>query len=62
LEKKEEVKEGTGLFWKLKGNEAYQKGDLQTAMACYSRAIDINPTESVFYSNRAQCLKRLGRA
>jgi Flp pilus assembly protein TadD len=31
-------------------------------MACYSRAIDINPTESVFYSNRAQCLKRLGRA
>jgi STIP1 family protein 1 len=49
----------SGHFYKKLGNDAFQKGDYQTAYQLYSRAIEINDTESVFYSNRARCCKSL---
>lgn len=60
-EKKEEVKEGSGLFWKLKGNEAYQRGYWQNAVVCYSNAIDADPSQSIYFSNRSQSLKKMGK-
>lgn len=31
--------ENTGIFWKIKGNEAYQKGDYERAVEYYTQAI-----------------------
>jgi STIP1 homology and U-box containing protein 1 len=58
-EKKEEVKENSSLFWKMKGNEAFQRGLWQNAIVCYTKAIDADPTQSIYFSNRAQCLKKM---
>lgn len=39
--------------WKAKGNEYYKAGSYQQAIDAYSKAIDANPSEAVFYGNRA---------
>ncbi|KAJ9622383.1 Palmitoyl-protein thioesterase 1 [Taxawa tesnikishii (nom. ined.)] len=39
---------------KNKGNEAFKKGDWATAVECYTKAIEKNPNEPSFYTNRAQ--------
>lgn len=49
------------MFWKLKGNEAYQRGHWQNAVLCYSNAIDADPSQSIYFSNRAQSLKKMGK-
>ncbi|XP_014663578.1 PREDICTED: stress-induced-phosphoprotein 1-like [Priapulus caudatus] len=35
------------------GNEAYKKKDFETALSHYARAIELNPTDISFYTNRA---------
>lgn len=45
----------------MKGNEAYQQGKYDLAITYYTKAIELNPTESVFFSNRAQCYKKLSK-
>ncbi|KNC55619.1 mitochondrial import receptor subunit TOM34 [Thecamonas trahens ATCC 50062] len=39
---------------KVEGNSRFAVGDLDAALEHYTRAIEINPNEGVFYSNRAQ--------
>lgn len=39
---------------KNKGNEAFKKKDWPAAIDFYTQAIDVNPNEPSFYSNRAQ--------
>ena len=38
---------------KDQGNEAFQQGDTENAIRYYTQAIDLNPDDHVFYSNRA---------
>lgn len=37
--KQEKPKQNTGLYWKIKGNEAYQKGNFELAIKYYNKAI-----------------------
>lgn len=46
---------------KEKGNEAFVERDYSKALVHYSRAIELNSRESVFYSNRALVYLRLHR-
>jgi tetratricopeptide (TPR) repeat protein len=39
VKKEEKPGENTGVFWKMKGNEAYQKGNYEQAITYYSKAI-----------------------
>jgi len=39
--------------WKNQGNQAFQKGQHQEAIKCYSKAIDIDGNNHVYYTNRA---------
>lgn len=39
---------------KNRGNEAFKAHDWPTAIDCYTQAIDLNPQEPAFYTNRAQ--------
>lgn len=45
----------------MKGNEAFQKGRYNEAVELYSKAITLNNTESIYFSNRAQAYKKLGK-
>lgn len=38
---------------KNKGNKAFQDGDFEVAIECFTKAIQINPSDHVFYSNRS---------
>jgi STIP1 family protein 1 len=51
----------SGHYYKKLGNEFYTKGMLQEALKYYSKAIELNDTESVFFSNRARCLRKLNQ-
>ena len=63
FKKEEELvyNENTGMFWKQKGNEAFKVKNYQLALEHYSKAIELNSSESVFFSNRARCFKNLNR-
>jgi len=39
--------------WKNKGNQAFQKGQHAEAIKCYSKAIEIDNNNHVYYTNRA---------
>jgi len=39
--------------WKNQGNQAFQKGQHQEAIKCYSKAIDIDGNNHVYFTNRA---------
>ena len=46
------------------GNKAFKSGDMDAAIACYTKAIEAlprkdHPKASTFYSNRAACYKNL---
>lgn len=38
---------------KLKGNEFYRVGEVEEAVKCYSRSIDLDPRNHILYANRA---------
>jgi tetratricopeptide (TPR) repeat protein len=51
--------------WKVKGNAAFKEGQMENAIAAYTRAIAAlprpnHPDASTFLSNRAACHKNLG--
>eukprot|EP00658_Telonema_sp_P-2_P037044 TRINITY_DN2667_c0_g1_i3.p1 TRINITY_DN2667_c0_g1~~TRINITY_DN2667_c0_g1_i3.p1 ORF type:complete len:226 (+),score=61.09 TRINITY_DN2667_c0_g1_i3:188-865(+) len=46
---------------KAKGNAAFGESDWEEALYHFSKAIDLDPTDHVFYSNRSACNLKLGR-
>eukprot|EP00954_Amorphochlora_amoebiformis_P001405 107449-Amorphochlora_amoeboformis.AAC.1 len=40
---------------KLKGNQLYKKKKFQEALQCYDKAIEIDPTNCMYLSNKASC-------
>ncbi|RLN47210.1 hypothetical protein BBJ29_004689 [Phytophthora kernoviae] len=43
----------TAADWKAKGNAALSAGSPKEAVECYTKAIELNPNDHVFYSNRS---------
>eukprot|EP00924_Labyrinthula_sp_SR-Ha-C_P006635 snap_masked-scaffold_29-processed-gene-0.40-mRNA-1 protein AED:0.06 eAED:0.06 QI:0/-1/0/1/-1/1/1/0/537 len=67
-EKTEAIKEDTvkdnfalALEYKEKGNEAIKKNDLEEAISLYTKAIEHQPDNHIFYSNRCAALMRKKR-
>eukprot|EP00611_Tribonema_gayanum_P010729 TRINITY_DN2080_c0_g2_i3.p1 TRINITY_DN2080_c0_g2~~TRINITY_DN2080_c0_g2_i3.p1 ORF type:complete len:484 (-),score=203.12 TRINITY_DN2080_c0_g2_i3:489-1895(-) len=48
--------------FKTHGNEAFKKGQWQEAIDWYSKAIDLDPEDRVYYSNRSAAYLKLGDA
>lgn len=46
-------------FYKIRGNNNFKKGLYAEAINDYSQAISNNPTEAVYYTNRAICHSKL---
>lgn len=51
----------TAEEWKTKGNEAFASKDFQTAVDCFTKSIELAPTNHVLYSNRAGAYASLGQ-
>ncbi|CAO2837046.1 unnamed protein product [Amaranthus hypochondriacus] len=47
---------------KLRGDEAFKRKDFASAIDAYTQAIDLDPTDATFFSNRSLCWIRLGQA
>lgn len=47
------------VAFKNQGNEAIKAHDWQKAIELYTKAIELDPTQALFYSNRAQVWKLL---
>lgn len=47
--------------WKKNGNEAMKADKYQEALKCYTRAIEKNPYNAVYYCNRAAVYSKLDR-
>jgi len=43
----------TGLEWKNRGNQLFSEGDTVQALQAYSKAIELEPDNAIYYSNRA---------
>jgi len=43
----------TGLDWKNRGNQLFKEGDTTQALQAYSKAIELEPDNAIYYSNRA---------
>jgi len=43
----------TGLEWKNKGNQLFQNNEVEKAIEAYGKAIDLEPDNAIYYSNRA---------
>ena len=51
----------SSIEWKEKGNDWFKSGEYEKAIECYDQAISMNNQESVYFSNRSNCLLLLGR-
>jgi ankyrin repeat protein len=49
------------LELKAKGNAHFAKKEWHKSLESYTAAIEVNPTDSTFYSNRSACLMMLGQ-
>ncbi|XP_021904209.1 ankyrin-1 [Carica papaya] len=47
---------------KSRGHEAFERKDYHMAIDAYTQAIDLDPTDATFFSNRSLCWLRLGQA
>ena len=47
--------------WKTKGNAALKGGDEAGAIECYSKAIELDGANHVYYSNRSAALLSAGK-
>ncbi|CAM9623691.1 unnamed protein product [Pylaiella littoralis] len=61
-EPEEEEWRGQAEAFKNKGNEAFKTGLWKEAIEWYSRAIDIDPDNKVYFSNRSAAYLKLGDA
>lgn len=52
--------EGATEF-KNQGNDAFRSGDFEKAVQCFSKAIELNPSDHVLYSNRSGAYCSLNR-
>lgn len=57
---KAEQNPNSGHYYKRIGNDFYKQGQYQRAIENYTKAIQLNDTETIFYSNRARAYKHLG--
>lgn len=48
--------------FKLAGNESFKKGEWEEAVEWYTKAIDLDPDDRVFYSNRSAAYLKIGDA
>lgn len=46
---------------KAEGNKAFSAGNFQEAITHFTKAIECNPNDHVFYSNRSACYASLGK-
>ena len=44
----------TAVEWKEEGNTHYLNNELEEAIKCYSKAIELSPSDATYYGNRAQ--------
>lgn len=47
---------------KARGDDAFKRKDFLEAIDAYTQAVDFDPTEATFFSNRSLCWFRLGQA
>ncbi|GAB2256946.1 hypothetical protein Droror1_Dr00023005 [Drosera rotundifolia] len=47
---------------KLRGDEAFRRKEYMTAIDAYTQAIDFDPSDGTYFSNRSLCWVRLGQA
>ncbi|KAF3666994.1 putative ankyrin repeat domain-containing protein 17-like isoform X2 [Capsicum annuum] len=47
---------------KARGDEAFKRNDIATAIDAYTQAIDFDPTDGTLFSNRSLCWIRMGQA
>lgn len=52
-------KRNAANFHKEQGNKFVKLNEFGQAINCYTLAIDANPSDAVFYSNRAFCFLKL---
>jgi len=45
--------QNSGLEWKNRGNQHFRNGDTLKALEAYSKAIELEPRNAIYYSNRA---------
>ena len=50
----------TALEYKEEGNKCFKNLQLDRALECYTKAIERDSSNPVYFSNRAQCLIRMG--
>jgi len=56
-----ESTEPDAKWWNNKGNEYYSKDDYESALDCYSKAIQLDPTLWAGWYNSSLTLSKLGR-
>nr|XP_051184646.1 uncharacterized protein LOC127298826 isoform X1 [Lolium perenne] len=42
-------------YWKSQGKEAFARGDYLTAISCYDKVLDINPSDTPMHANKSLC-------
>ncbi|XP_047050538.1 ankyrin repeat and SOCS box protein 2-like [Lolium rigidum] len=46
-------------YWKSRGKEAFARGDYLTAISCYDKVLDINPSDTPMHANKSLCWLRM---
>ncbi|XP_071682840.1 uncharacterized protein [Lolium perenne] len=46
-------------YWKSQGKEAFARGDYLTAISCYDKVLDINPSDTPMHANKSLCWLRM---